>query len=485
MSRAIVINLGTTVLRAVVANGDGGSVSVDATISVPVERADLISAERELVHLLEPHHPHKAKILVAVPSPAIKWQSLTLPPCPPEDLPALVKLQLEMESTGGEDEVGYDFVTLGIVPDKPQRVLATVLKTAELARVRNFSRISNLKVESIVPVAMGWEACGNAIRANADGMDVFLGLHQKEVTLWAKRTNRPVLFRQFQLAEELENPASATAIGAQLRRTMLSLSQEGILTTAARIGLVGSSAAALDGIASSLRTQLTQSVEVLSLPIELVGADSQNVVDGEFLPLLGLASQAVGATPPVIDFLHPKRPPAPQSNNRTYVLAALAAGLLLAVLGWQGYATLNDPLWQAEKLQDELAVLKKELAPFEAEERDAMRLSDWLSATPNVLTELTALGQDWRPEPLESPKFALPNDAVLKRWEMINRRIALDGNVTSSNAVQTLENRLRDETHRVRRQESEPVKDGGQYPWHLEVEVEVVDGAASAEGQQL
>jgi hypothetical protein len=287
------------------------------------------------------------------------------------------------------------------------------------------------------------------------------------------------------LAEELENPASAATIGAQLRRTLLSLSQEGILTTAARIGLVGSSAATLDGIASLLRTQLTQSVEVLALSVELVGADLQNVVDGEFLPLLGLASQAVGATPPVIDFLHPKRPPAPKSNNRTYVLAALAAGLLFAVLGWQGYATLNGPLWQAEKLQDELAVLKKELAPFEVEERDAMRLSDWLSATPSVLTELTTLGQDWRPEPLESPKFALPNDAVLKRWEMNNRRITLDGNVASSDAVQTLENRLRDETHRVRRQEREPVKEGGQYPWHLEVEVEVVDGAASAEGQQL
>jgi hypothetical protein len=73
---------------------------------------------------------------------------------------------------------------------------------------------------------------------------------------------------------------------------------------------------------------------------------------------------------------------------------------------------------------------------------------------------------------------------VLKRWEMNNRRITLDGNVASSDAVQALENRLRDGTHRVRRQESEPVKEGGQYPWHLQVEVEVVDESASVEGQQ-
>lgn len=471
-------------LRAVAASSDGGRTAIDTTISVPVEGADLIAAERELAHLLEPHHPHKAKILVAVNSPAIKWQSLTLPPCPPEDLPALVKLQLEMEPTGGEDEIGYDFVTMGGGPDKPQRVLATVLKTAELARVRNFSRMSNLKVESIVPIAMGWEACGHATRPTADSTDVFIGLHQKEVTLWAKQANLQVLFRQFQLAEELESPTTASAISAQVRRTLLSLSQEGIATNEARIGLVGSSTATLETIASSLRTQLTQSVDVLPLPAQLVVAGSQNIADGEFLPLLGLANQAVREIPPAIDFLHPRKPPALKSNNRTYVLAGIAAGLLLAILGWQGYATLNRPLWQAEKLQDELAILKKELAPFEVEERDAMKISDWLTATPNVLTELTTLGQDWRPESLESPKFALPNDAVLKRWEMNNRRITLDGNVASSDAVQELENRLRDNTHRVRRQESEPVKEGGQYPWHLEVEVEVVDGTDSAEGQQ-
>lgn len=485
MSRAIVINLGTTVLRAVVANGDGGGVSVEATISVPIEGSDLISAERELVHLLEPHHSHKAKILVSVPSSSIKWQSLTLPPCPPEDLPALVKLQLEMEPTSGEDEVGYDFLKLASTPDRSQRVLAAVLRTVELARVRNFSRITGLKVDSIVPTAMGWEALGDAIQSTVNSTNLFVGLMQKEVSLWAKQDKQPVLFRQFQLAEELESPQSASAIGAQLRRTLLSLSQEGVPNSKATICLVGKSTDLLNEIAESLRTQLTQSVEVLPLPAELVSAGSQDLPDGEFLPLLGLASQAVSEAAPVIDFLHPRKPTAPQSNNSTYVLGGIAAGLLVAVLGWQGYATLNSPLWQAEKLQDELTTLKKELAPFEIEERDAMKISDWLTATPNVLTELTTLGQDWRPEPLESSKFALPNDAVLKRWEMNNRRITLDGNVASSDAVQALENRLRDSTHRVRRQESEPVKEGGQYPWHLQVEVEVVDESASAEGQQL
>jgi hypothetical protein len=483
MSRAIVINLGTTMLRAVVANGDGGHASIESTVSVSVEAADLISAERELVHLLEPHHPHKAKILVAVPSSTIRWQSLTLPPCPPEDLAALVKLQLEMEPTSGEDEVGYDFLSLVSVPDRPQRVLATVLRTSELARVRNLSRIAGLKVDSIVPTAMGWEALGDSLQST-DGINIFVGFIQKEVSLWSKQGTKPVLFRQFQLAEELESTPSSSAISAQLRRTLLSLSQEGIPADLSRINLVGHSKGVLNEIAELLRTQLTQPVEVLPLPAELWGEGAQNLTDGEFLPLLGLASQAVSGTAPIIDFLHPRKPQAPESNNRTYVLTGIAAGLLVAVLGWQGYATLNSPLWQAEKLQDELATLKKELAPFEIEERDAMKISDWLTATPNVLAELATLGQDWRPEPLESSKFAVANDAVLKRWEMNNRRITLDGNVASSDAVQALENRLRDGTHRVRRQESEPVKEGGQYPWHLQVEVEVVDESASVEGQQ-
>jgi hypothetical protein len=197
----------------------------------------------------------------------------------------------------------------------------------------------------------------------------------------------------------------------------------------------------------------------------------------EILPLLGLAWQAVQEQSPPLDLLHPRKPPEPKSNRRTLVLGGVAAALLAAMVGWQGYRNLYEPLWTAEKLQDELLIVNQELEPLEAEERDAARIREWLEASPNLLTELGALSEDWRPQKFDSPEFTIANDGVLKRIDITNRRLVVTGNVASAAAVQPLENRLRDTGHRVRREQSDPATDGGQYPWQVQIAVDVMKDA--------
>jgi hypothetical protein len=483
MSRVIVIQLSPQVLRAIVASGSGETLQVEAVVSVPVEASDLKTAELQLASALESHHPQKAKVLVAVPSASIKWQHLSLPPCPPEDLPALVKMQLEIETARDDEEVGYDFLSFAGDEQKPQRILAGILKVADLARVRNFYRLVGLKVDGIVPVAMGWPALAEMIDQSDMGTRVCVALHEKEATISGVDDGESVLFRQLQLAEDWTGENLGTSLAAQLRRTLLSLSQEGIATETAKIVLLGEPISALERVAISLREQLSQPIELLMIPSEVGIPDSAKSQRAELLPLVGLAWQASQGKAPHIDFLHPKKPTPPQSNRRSLALAGVAGTLLAIIVGWQGYAMLNQPLWTAEALQAELDTIKKELEPLEAEERDARRISDWLDASPNLLTELAAIGQDWRPEPFESPEFSFETDGVLKRFELNNRQLSLTGNVTSIAAVQPLENRLRDNGHRVRRERSEPLKEGGQYPWQVQIVVDITDPAAAAEEQ--
>ena len=483
MSRVIIIQLGPQVLRAVVASGGGETLQVEAVVSVPVEATDLKTAERQLASALESHHPQKAKVLVAVASTSIKWQHLSLPPCPPVDLPALVRMQLEIETVRDDEEIGYDFLSFAGDEQKPQRILAGILKVADLARVRNFYRLAGLRVDGIVPAAMGWPALAEMIDRPDVGTRVCVALHEKEATICGMHDGQSVLFRQVQLAEDWTSENVSGSLAAQLRRTLLSLSQEGIATEAAKIVLLGEPISALERAACSMREQLSQPVDVLTLPSEVVIPDSAKSQRAELLPLLGLAWQASQGNAPHVDFLHPKKPTPPQSNRRSLALAGVAGGLLALIVGWQGYAMLNQPLWTAEELQSELDTIKKELEPLEAEERDARRISDWLDASPNLLTELAAVGQDWRPQPFESPEFAFEKDGVLKRFELNNRQLSLTGNVTSIAAVQPLENRLRDDGHRVRRERSEPLKEGGQYPWQVQIVVDVTDPTA-VEGQQ-
>lgn len=476
MSRALVIQLRAHEIRAVIAREVG---QIEAVVSVPIEGTDLTSAERKFAAALEVHHPQKAKVLMAVASSASKWQYLSLPPCPPEDLPALVKLQLDLESSREEETIGYDFLPFAGSADKPQRVLGMILKVTELARVRNFMRISGLKIEHLVPVAAGWPALGEALGNPESATQVFVAVQNKEATIWAVTVGQLALLRQVQLTEDVASEAVGPGVAAQLRRTLLSMSQDGITTDVAKIMLMGEPIVAVEKLAENLRGQFSQSVQTLKLPADIAIPSSDQ---SDLLPLLGLAWQAARDQPPQFDFLHPRKPPEPKSNRRTLVLAGVAAGLLVALLGWQGYANLNEPLWATAALEDELATLNQELEPLQTEERDAARIRDWLNASPNLLTELVAVGEDWRPQPFDSPRFSLASDGMLKRFDLTNRRLVLTGNVASAAAVQPLENRLLDNGHRVRRDQSDPITDGGQYPWQVQIVVDVVADGPS-EGQ--
>ncbi len=482
MTRAIVIQLAAHEIRAVVARADHSSMHVEDVIAVPLEGNDVAAAAKKFAAELDAHHPHKAQVIMAVPSTAIKWQYLSLPPCPPEDLPALVKLQLDLESSRDDEAIGYDFLSFAGSAERPLRVLGMILRVAELARVRNFSRVAGLKVEHLVPLALGWVGLAEKLQSAAETKQVLVAIQGKEATIWAIVAGEMALIRQVTLVEDLDSGKATTAVAAQLRRTLVSLSQEGIAADEAEIFVLGEPLTELQDLAGELRGQFPQSVRTASLPPEIRLPASAAAIQAELLPLLGLAWQTVQGQPPVLDFLHPRKPSAPKSNQRTLVLAGVAAGLLTALIGWQMYANLNEPLWAAEKMRDELYTVNQDLEPLQAEERDAARIREWLAASPNLLTELAALGEDWRPEFFDSQKFSLANDGILQRIDLTNRRLVVTGNVASNATVQPLENRLRDTGHRVRRERSEPAPDGGQYPWQVQIVVDIVD-SDPVEGQ--
>ena len=448
MSRVIILHLAPDQVSAVVAHVNGGELQVQAVEIVPIVSSDIAPAAKQLVAALEPHHPSKAKVLLAVPSSSIKWHYLTLPPSPPEDLPALVRLQLDLDSSREDEAIGYDFLPLAGSEDRPQRVLAMVLKVADLARAHSLGRVSGLRIDGIVPLAFGWLGFSLTPSEQTTEAEVFVATQDKEATIWARWAGEMALLRQVQLPEEPASETAVAVLASQLRRTLLSLAQEGISTDSASISIVGEPLADISPLAESLGNKLGRVVQTLTPEVSNLSAMPQAELNN-YLPLLGLALHAARGESPIMDFLHPRKPPAPKSNNRTLVLAGIAASLLTAIVGWQGYTTLNEPVWRADQLDDEVRAINLDLESLEVEERDAARIGEWLDASPNLLAELANLSTEWRPQPPDSPVFEMANDGVLKRIDLTRRTLVLEGNVASSAAVQPLENRLRDSGHRV------------------------------------
>ena len=472
---SIVIHVAPDRVSALVARASGESLQVDDFVSIQVAGTDLVSAEKQLAQALSQHHASKATVVVAMPASSAKWQYLTLPPSPPEDLPALVKLQLDLESSRDDEAVGYDFVPLVSGTDRPQRVLALVLKTPDLAKVHNLGRVSGLKIDHAVPLPTGWIGLAENSEPGGEGIQTFAAFSHREATIWITVDGELAQFRQVQLPDEWHSPSIVSFVAGQLRRSVLNLAQEGIDASGGAIRVWAHPVGPLNDFADSLAQRLhrtvqpTNGLDNVSLP---AGIDD-NAAD--LLPLLGIARQIPRKRTVPLDFLHPRKPPAKRSNRRPLILGGIAAALLVSALGWEGYRSLNEPLWAAEELSDDLQQIRQELEPLEAEERDAARIRDWLAASPNVLDELAKVAKDWRPVPPNSSDFSETNDGVLSRLEFNNRRIILAGKVATSASVQPLENRIRDESHRVRRERSEPADDGGQYNWEVQIAVDLLD----------
>jgi len=432
-----------------------------------------------LAEALTPYSPGRAKIIVALDRRAFQWQHLLLPPCPADDLPDVVRLQADYEGGGTDKEPGFDFLPLIGDEQTPQEVLAISLAASELAKIRLVCRAANLTLESVVPLAVGWPAitqqASPAVKTEAH---LFVAKQASEATLWTMCAGRVVLFRQFQLATDGDLVAITTTIINEIRRTLLALSQHSESVT---ISLVGNPQDPFTALAKTMGLQLETPVQSLDLTTQHTALTTGALTTASALPLAGLAVDQSLGNRPLVDFLHPRQRPQAQVHVRTYTLAAIAGTLLIATLGWSGYANYHAPLNKAAKDQTELTLLEKSLDEFQEYEQQAAAIRDWKVETPNLLLHLQQFSKLIRPQPLEDTQFEVGQDIVLEKITLDKRELTLEAMARNSQAVQPLETRLRTVAYRPQRIKSDPSDTNKDYPWYLKSTIEITTASDPAE----
>jgi type IV pilus assembly protein PilM len=111
------------------------------------------------------------------------------------------------------------------------------------------------------------------------------------------------------------------------------------------------------------------------------------------LTAIGLAVSALDPDGLPIDFLAPKRPPAPRDHRRVRRLAFAAAGLalLLSVLGLRAHWIRQRERVRTD-LQAQVTLATKNLAGFRAVRTQARSVGDWIAGSRNWLDHLALLG---------------------------------------------------------------------------------------------
>ena len=472
----ILIHWQQSFVRAFAVSGGSSRIDVEATVEISAEES-ATEIGRLLSENLVAHVANRGKVIVAVERGLLDWQHLSLPPCPHEDLPDLVRLQADYSFNGNDDSAGLDFLPLVGSTTESHRVWTVSLVHSQLVRIRKVLDIADLKAEHIVPVSLGWPALAANESASPDGT-IYLAPFGEEPTIWSQQEERLVLFRQLQLPAASSESFGKSVLG-ELRRTQLALSQQDADGGKPHVCLIGQASADMaqlrEFLSEQLRTEVPLTEPRIALPHREAGAELA-------APLTGLANSVLSGDAPQVDLLNPRRRPAPKTRRETYYLATAAVVLLVLLVGLLGYRNLQAPLDRAAEMQAEIDLLKENTETLKQAEKEAAEIRTWLSKSVNLLDELRTISRHVRSEPLDAEDFPEDDDVVVGKIELSNRQYTVTAFTKQNSDLQPVEYRLRDGIHRVRRGETQRSDEVSGYPVKFESIVDVLESAASEEG---
>ena len=480
MSQHIGLSWNEKQLHVVVVRHHLAKSHLEHTLTVAVsDPGDATSLGHQLGEVVAPLATANTKYIVGVNRESLDWRHLTLPPCPEEDLPDLVRMQMMQESSNGTVETGFDYLPLSGDEENSHRLWFISLKPFEMDKINKVCEVAHIKPARIVPLSLGYPVLETPQHGTEnDSIEIFVAPNSAEATLWASQKHQTLLFRQLHLPPQTESESLVSAVTGELRRSKLALSQQFPDSESQIIQLVGIASPQLNALAEALGESLGQRTSVLDIPLEF----GQETPPSEAsLPLIGLALQDSQGQAPLADLLNPRKRPTTKSRRSTTVLLAAACIAVLALFGWQSYSKLQSPLRDAESAEAQIGHLEESIDSYALAEKKEKSIQDWLNHSTNLLSTMEQLSEILRPVALDAESFSPEEDTVLESFDITGRKLTIRGAVRKGVRVPPLEAELRKHSKRVQREESEPDQDIPEYPWGYKFIVDVAEQTGDKE----
>ena len=343
----------------------------------------------------------RAETLVAVGRASIELRQLTLPTCPLEELPDMVRFQAMREFTTLGEDWPLDFVHLGTSEDEGFSVLAAAISPAMVGQIRETCRTAELSPNRLILRPL---AAASLLRRRdgdrATDCRLMVDLLSDEADLTILVDEHVALMRTVRLAASADPDTQSRALLGEIRRTIASAQNQLAGRRVEKVVLCGdgSDQAALK---DTIETELTLSVELFD-PFSEQHVDASALTtrpehSGRFAPLLGLLVDEAAESPHAIDFLHPRRKPEPPNTTRRNLLlagAAVAAGLVLIVGVAMQHSSLDEDV---NSRRSEAAKLKKKVEVAEVHQKHQQTLKLFLDNDITWLDELSDLSEQLPP----------------------------------------------------------------------------------------
>jgi len=459
MANLIAIDWDSHELRAAVGRTGSGGITITDTATVPLAGEEQATITKTLGDLMTTMGVAKGKykLLVAIGRGKAELRQLSLPPVPPNELPALVRFQAMQNFSTGGDAVAVDYlpvevadqstsVIAGGVPPATMKMIAAVADSvgAELKRVA---------LRPVAAAALFSLKSGGG--ADIDGDCVLVDLLADDVEIVVFRNGKVVFVRSVRMPEQTAGRTSQVA--GEIRRSLMACSTESG-GPVQRVIIWGQAKTHEQDVAQ-LKELLKCDVQTVD-PLSLVTNDSRRVAaesdfarqhTGRLAPLIGLlaadaaAESTGGQSALLVDFLNPRKTIEVEKDNRVLIGAGVGLAAAALLVGYLAWSSINAKNAEIAQRQAQLADLKPQVTQAEESITRTERVDQFLDASVNWLEQLRRLADRMPP----SDQAIVKNISGASLARDGGGRLTLIAAAMSPVIVDEMESALRDEVHSV------------------------------------
>jgi Tfp pilus assembly PilM family ATPase len=347
MSKYLALEWDEHEVRLAIAHQRGGAAVLERAFAVPLpltgegQSQDAASVAGAIREAIAGDSVRKIETLAVVGRPSIELKELSLPPAPDDELPDLVRFQALRDFTHLADDTPLDYLPLPVEGEEHRNVLAAAISADLLKEIRATCSQAGLELHHLVlrPCAAASLLCRH--RPAPTQIRMFVDLLGDEVDLTVLDRDSPILMRTTRLPGDASQPEYTRPVFLEIRRTIASVQNKLHGRRVEAIALCG------DGpsqqmLADLIRTELDLPTEHFDpfTAFELAGGMKKHMPErhSRFAPLLGMLADAAAGQRHGIDFLSPRRRPAPKTRRREAAIAVAVLGVLLVVFSlWTWY----------------------------------------------------------------------------------------------------------------------------------------------------
>lgn len=487
MSRLLALEWDAREARVVVARRRGKTAVIEQAFAEPW-RKDASSSEGEstgsnearlgarLGEMLAEHGVRRIDTLVAVGRSNIELRLLTLPPAPPEELPDLVRFQALKQFASVGETWPIDFVPVESQPQGSINVLAAAISPELVDQIRKTCAGAEVDPKRLVlrPYAAAalWQHHGGG-----PGCLLMIDLLAEEVDLTMLVDGHVGFIRTVKLPHGDDAEEQARWLSSEAKRT--------IAAAANQLGGRRAERVVLCGDADDYAAVRKAFEPLINLPLELFDpfdgltldkavAERRPAHRGRYAPLLGMVVEEAAGLQSGVDFLNPRRAPAPPNRRRLFGAAGAVAAVVAATVTYFVWSEVSDYDRQLTALRAEAATIDAEIKRLDKSVREAQSIDEFVAGDVTWLDELYVV----------SERFLPPEQAIASQLSCLTQQggggqLILEGHVKQSNEIDDLESRLRDALHRVSGSGGQFDPRQSQYPWQFKATIAVPSGESS------